>query len=165
MSKQGREVEFFEPSEEWEMFKKDYVSKGELSEIFNVSKAWIDKTFSDENEKIKVYITRIKEDENGEKEEYRNKYIYISKRYIERVLQLAKWYKFTGKNEDYEALKTAGALSYFWERIDCERDIRLENIHPGYRMPKGGVREKTAIRNGYLRVSMGHITLYYDAKK
>lgn len=54
---------------------------------------------------------------------------------------------------------------WFWEGIDWVDDIILENIHPGYRMPQGGIREKTAVKSGYLKVVLRHVTFYYDPMK
>lgn len=160
-----REIEYIEPSYEWEIFLRDYVSKSDLSKLFNVSKAWIDKVFYDEKEKIKVYLISVRDGINGEKEEHRNRYIYYSKYYVQCILREAKWYRFTGKAEDYEAIKKSGELMWFWEGIDWVDDIILENIHPGYRMPQGGIREKTAVKSGYLKVVLRHVTFYYEPMK
>lgn len=162
MSSVRREIEYIEPSHEWEIFLMDYVSKSDLSKLFNVSKAWIDKVFNDEKEKIKVHLISVRDGINGEKEEHRNRHIYYSKYYVECILREAKWYRFTGKAEDYEAIKKSGMLMHFWERIDCVEGIILEKIHPGYRMPQGGIREKTAVKNGYLKAVLRHVTFYYE---
>ena len=95
-----REIEYIEPSYEWEIFLREYVSKSDLSKLFNVSKAWIDKVFYDEKEKIKVYLISVRDGINGEKEEHRNRYIYYSKYYVQCILREAKWYRFTGNAED-----------------------------------------------------------------
>lgn len=163
MEQQIEEIELLNPSLAFEDFKKDFISKNELSELFNVSKAWLDKTFTKNNEKLMVVLTSLKKDENGDVREYRNRYLYYRREYITHVLHSSYWSCFDAPIEEYDNLKKIGDVSRYWKRIDSVRDIKLENIHAGYRMPLGGIREKTAIKNGYWRVVLNrNIILYYD---
>lgn len=146
-------------SEEFSYLERDYISRVKLCKILNVSYAWIDKYFRDERERMKVRVlTHINKEEKCEVIAVENRYIYIKKDYIKAVFSS---FEFYGLADDYETCEKWKR----WQRIGSRR-IDFEKIIPEAKVRhKGGIREATAIKNGYIKIVAKKTVFFYPNEK